>query len=63
MDSQAQLTIKGIPMYIVAFFSYLTDFLPTIILWLTFLYGAIQLFLVLRQLWRDYDTPSNLDAE
>jgi hypothetical protein len=53
MDSNSIITVRGIPLYAVAFFEFMTNILPTIILWLSFLYGVIQLYIVCRQLFKE----------
>jgi hypothetical protein len=51
--NNTELTLKGIPLYIVAILEFITNLLPSIILWVTFLYGVIQLILVFKQLMRE----------
>lgn len=60
MDDNKTITLKGLPMYLVAFFEYMTSLLPSLILWLTFVYGILQLVLITRQLCmtkKDDKTP------
>lgn len=59
MDDNLKTTIKGAPMYIVSLFELMTQLLPTLILWLTFLYGVAQLILVCRQLFKKKEKDEN----
>ncbi len=52
---------KASPGIIVSIFELLNASLPTLILWLTFIYTAAQTYLIVRRLWRERAIRKHLE--